>query len=151
MRPARAGFRDDGLPEIALVGRSNVGKSTLINALIGRTLARTSAAPGKTRLVNVYRVTRRARAARSTSWTCRVTDTRAAARPSAEAFEALTTAYFDARGDGTGRAAAAGRRRRRLLLVDARHPGLDNDRRGPRLAGGARRAGRAWSPPRLTS
>src|ERR671923_1159727 len=47
----------DGLAEIALVGRSNVGKSSLINALVRRTIARTSAAPGKTRLANYYRVT----------------------------------------------------------------------------------------------
>jgi GTP-binding protein len=54
-----AGPRDfpaDGAPEIALVGRSNVGKSSLINALVGRIVARTSARPGKTRLVNIYRV-----------------------------------------------------------------------------------------------
>jgi GTP-binding protein len=48
----------DGLAEIALVGRSNVGKSSLINALVRQRVARTSAAPGKTRLANVYRVTR---------------------------------------------------------------------------------------------
>ncbi len=48
--------RTDGLPQIALAGRSNVGKSTLINALARRQIARTSAAPGKTRLVNIYRV-----------------------------------------------------------------------------------------------
>ncbi len=42
-------------PEIALVGRSNVGKSSLINCLTGNgKLARISAAPGKTRLVNYY-------------------------------------------------------------------------------------------------
>jgi GTP-binding protein len=46
----------DGIPHIALVGRSNVGKSSLINALTRRTLARTSAAPGKTRLANLYRL-----------------------------------------------------------------------------------------------
>ena len=51
----------DGLAEIALVGRSNVGKSSLINALVRQKIARTSAAPGKTRLVNVYRVQRGAR------------------------------------------------------------------------------------------
>jgi GTP-binding protein len=46
----------DGIPQLPLVGRSNVGKSSLINALTGRQVARTSAAPGKTRLANVYRV-----------------------------------------------------------------------------------------------
>jgi GTP-binding protein EngB required for normal cell division len=46
----------DGLAELALVGRSNVGKSTLVNALMRVRLARTSAAPGKTRLLNVYRI-----------------------------------------------------------------------------------------------
>ena len=44
-------------PQVALVGRSNVGKSTLINALLKRRVARTSAAAGKTRLLNFYRVT----------------------------------------------------------------------------------------------
>ena len=41
-----------------MVGRSNVGKSSLINALVRQPLARTSAAPGKTRLANFYRVQR---------------------------------------------------------------------------------------------
>jgi GTP-binding protein len=44
-------------PHLAMVGRSNVGKSTLLNALLKRRLARTSAAAGKTRLLNFYRVT----------------------------------------------------------------------------------------------
>ena len=44
-------------PQIALAGRSNVGKSSLVNALAGRKqLAKTSATPGKTRSVNYYRV-----------------------------------------------------------------------------------------------
>jgi GTP-binding protein len=47
----------DGLAHIAFAGRSNVGKSTLLNALTRTKLARTSAAPGKTRLANIYRVT----------------------------------------------------------------------------------------------
>ncbi len=52
-----AGYPVDGLPEVAFLGRSNVGKSSLLNALIGRrSLARTSAAPGKTRLLHFYRV-----------------------------------------------------------------------------------------------
>jgi GTP-binding protein len=45
------------LPEIAFVGRSNVGKSSLLNALVGRKqLARVSATPGKTQLMNVFRL-----------------------------------------------------------------------------------------------
>lgn len=48
-------FPGQGLPEIALAGKSNVGKSSLINSLTNRLkLARTSSEPGKTRLVNFY-------------------------------------------------------------------------------------------------
>ena len=47
----------DGKPEIAFAGKSNVGKSTLINAILGRkALARTSSQPGKTRTINFYGV-----------------------------------------------------------------------------------------------
>ena len=50
-------FPTDGLPEVAFVGRSNVGKSSLLNMLAGRTkLARTSGTPGKTQEFNFYRV-----------------------------------------------------------------------------------------------
>ena len=45
------------LPEIAFVGRSNVGKSSLLNYLTGRkNLARVSGSPGKTRTINFYRI-----------------------------------------------------------------------------------------------
>ncbi|MFI5234633.1 MAG: GTP-binding protein [Gemmatimonadales bacterium] len=48
---------DPPLPEIAFLGRSNVGKSTLLNALVGRKdLARVSSTPGKTQTMNVFRV-----------------------------------------------------------------------------------------------
>lgn len=48
-------FPGQGLPEIAMVGKSNVGKSTLINNLTRNSkLARTSSEPGKTRLVNLF-------------------------------------------------------------------------------------------------
>lgn len=53
----RTQYPSDGLPEIALVGRSNVGKSSLINRFVNRrSLAKTSSAPGKTRTVNFYRI-----------------------------------------------------------------------------------------------
>jgi len=49
------GLPDDGRPEIAFAGRSNVGKSSLINALTGRkTLARVSVTPGRTRELNFF-------------------------------------------------------------------------------------------------
>lgn len=50
-------FPKTGLPEIAFAGKSNVGKSSLINGLINRkALARTSGQPGKTRTINFYNV-----------------------------------------------------------------------------------------------
>jgi GTP-binding protein len=107
----------DGLAEVALVGRSNVGKSSLINALVRRTLARTSAAPGKTRLANVYRI------ARGSAAPIHLVDlpgygyakglrAKGSEQP---AFDAIAQAVF-------ARNPAA------LLLVDIRHPGLESDR-----------------------
>jgi GTP-binding protein len=116
-------FPRDRLPEVALVGRSNVGKSSLINALVRQPLARTSAAPGKTRLVNIYRVRR------GTMPACYLVDLpgygyarapgRVGGRPgdgAATEFSQLTDAFFDRPG-----------RRGALLLVDSRHPGLSSD------------------------
>jgi GTP-binding protein len=52
-----SGFPPPSLPEVAVVGRSNVGKSSLINALVGQPgLARTSRTPGRTRLINWFAV-----------------------------------------------------------------------------------------------
>ena len=54
--PEPSRLLDPVLPEIAFLGRSNVGKSTLINAVTGRRgLARVSATPGKTQAMNVFR------------------------------------------------------------------------------------------------
>ena len=113
-----ADFPRDRLPEVALVGRSNVGKSSLINALVRQPLARTSATPGKTRLVNIYRVRR------GSMPECYLVDLPGygyarPARPGEGApteFDKLTDAYFDRPGQ-----------RGALLLVDARHPGLSSD------------------------
>lgn len=55
VRPAD--FPKEKLPEVAFVGRSNAGKSSLINTLVGRKrLAKTSSTPGRTRLINFFRI-----------------------------------------------------------------------------------------------
>lgn len=55
-----AQYPQDGLPEIVLVGKSNVGKSSFINTMVNRKkLARTSSEPGKTRQINFYNMDNR--------------------------------------------------------------------------------------------
>src|ERR1700740_284735 len=49
-------FPDPGLPEVAFLGRSNVGKSSVINSLLGSKVAKTSSTPGRTRSINFYEV-----------------------------------------------------------------------------------------------
>jgi GTP-binding protein len=115
----------DGLAEIAMVGRSNVGKSSLINALTRQKIARTSAAPGKTRLANVYRVEYGGAAPFYLADLPGYGYARGGEQTARE-FEELTRAYF-------GRVGHAGPDARdapdlaALLLVDARHPGLSID------------------------
>jgi len=106
---------DDGLAEIALIGRSNVGKSSLINALVRQRLARTSGAPGKTRLVNIYRVER------GSAPPFYLVDLPGYgfARGGSDDLAAVARDYFPAH--RSRRALAA------LLLVDSRHPGLPSD------------------------
>jgi GTP-binding protein len=104
-------FPRDGLAELALVGRSNVGKSSLINALVRQRLARTSTAPGKTRLANVYRLAR----GNATPFYLVDLPGYGYARGGSSGFDELTSAVF-------ARNPAA------LLLVDVRHPGLESDR-----------------------
>ena len=126
-----ADFPRDRLAEIALVGRSNVGKSTLINALVRQKVARTSAAPGKTRLANFYRVQRGVRPAFYLVDLPGYGYARGG-DASVEEFTRLTDAYF-ARAEGRGALTSDGRAATDqkaigvLLLVDARHPGLESD------------------------
>jgi len=122
-------FPREQLAEVAFVGRSNVGKSSLINALVRQPLARTSAAPGKTRLANFFRVQRGtaaafylvdlpgygyARARKEHGAAQR--SARAGREAATEDFRELAEAFF-------GRPGA----RIVILLVDARHPGLETD------------------------
>jgi len=51
-----AHFPAPTLPEIAFLGRSNVGKSSVINSLVGAKLARTSSTPGRTRSINFFEI-----------------------------------------------------------------------------------------------
>jgi GTP-binding protein len=53
-----AHFPVPGPPEIAFLGRSNVGKSSLINSLLGEKMAKTSSTPGRTRTINFFEVRR---------------------------------------------------------------------------------------------
>ena len=132
-----AGFPKDGLPELAMVGRSNVGKSTLINALVRQKLARTSAAPGKTRLANFYRVAAEGRPPfflvdlPGFGYARGGDETR-------EAFDQLAAEYFGDRqkrnllpfsGEPGEKKEAGSFFAGVLVLVDSRHPGLEADRR----------------------
>ncbi|MCK9228733.1 MAG: ribosome biogenesis GTP-binding protein YihA/YsxC [Syntrophorhabdaceae bacterium] len=58
-------LRDD-IPEVSFIGRSNVGKSSLINALATQRVARTSSRPGATRIINIYNVLYESRGKRGT-------------------------------------------------------------------------------------
>jgi GTP-binding protein len=51
-----AHFPAPGLPEVAFLGRSNVGKSSVINSLVGSKLAKTSSTPGRTRAINFFEI-----------------------------------------------------------------------------------------------
>jgi GTP-binding protein len=54
-------FPAPSLPEIAFLGRSNVGKSSVLNSLVGEKIARTSSTPGRTRTINFFELRRQGR------------------------------------------------------------------------------------------
>jgi GTP-binding protein len=111
-----ADFPRTGLPEIAFVGRSNVGKSSLVNALAGKTIARTSGAPGKTRLANYYLIDDGLYFVDLPGYGY------ARGGPdSAREFQVLTRKYFAVDAESRRRIAGI------LHLIDARHPDLPQD------------------------
>jgi GTP-binding protein len=105
----------DGVPEIAFAGRSNVGKSTLLNALMQKKLARTSQTPGKTREINYYKI-------RCQPAPCYFIDLPGygyakVSKSEQESWKKLLEAYLKKRTE----------LKLVLLLVDSRHPELPAD------------------------
>jgi GTP-binding protein len=101
-------FIRDGRPEIAFVGRSNVGKSSLLNALVGNAkLARTSSTPGRTRAVNYFLVDER-------YWLVDLPGYgyARASKDERERLARVSERYFDSRAPGAAR--------RVVLLVDGK-------------------------------
>lgn len=105
---------DPGLPEVAFAGRSNVGKSSLLNALTGRkALARTSNTPGRTQQLNFFELGQRLMLVDLPGY-----GYARASKHSVRRWTAVTRDYL------RGRAAL----RRVCLLIDARHGLKDKDR-----------------------
>ena len=108
------GLPEETLPEIAFLGRSNVGKSSLVNALTGRrTLARTSNTPGRTRQINFFALDQRLMLVDLPGY-----GYAAAAKSAVAAWTRLVQHYL------RGRAGL----RRVCLLIDSRHGIKEPDR-----------------------
>jgi GTP-binding protein len=118
-----AQFPRDGLPEVAFLGRSNVGKSSLLNALAGvRGLARVSSDPGRTRVVNFFRVSGAEKPGGAGRGDLYLVDLPGygyakAAREVRETFERIAVSYLSDRDP----------LRLCVFIVDARHEPTDRD------------------------
>jgi GTP-binding protein len=102
-----------GLPEIALIGRSNVGKSSLINSIVDRKqLAKTSSTPGKTQLLNYFLINDSFYLVDMPGYGYAKT-----AKVNRVEWGKLSQAFFKSRDElvATG------------ILIDSRHPELEND------------------------
>jgi len=109
-----ASLPEEGLPEIAFLGRSNVGKSSLVNALTGRRmLARTSNTPGRTRQINFFALDSRLMLVDLPGY-----GYAAASKSAVAAWTRLVHHYLRARGS----------LRRVCLLIDSRHGIKEPDR-----------------------
>lgn len=106
-------FPPDNLPEIVLVGRSNVGKSSLINCLIERNgFAHTSSKPGKTQTLNFYEINGKMRLVDVPGYGyARVS------KQERERFGAMIESYLETRQELRGA----------IQLVDSRHKPTDDD------------------------
>lgn len=58
---ASDGWPEDNLPEVVMIGKSNVGKSTLINLLVGQKIAKVSSTPGHTKTLNFFEIDQKLR------------------------------------------------------------------------------------------